>query len=146
MNFSEHEQKGRDKYERNCTIPHEYTKGKYAPWDVSATSDTSTFNIEIKDRDISYLKYASVGFWFEKTKYDPLMEAYRLTGSKPIFLVYLQDGIGIWWDLSELDSSKIKWEKRWATKTTANGTYGQEKEEKTVMFLFPKYGHKFNYE
>lgn len=146
MDYQEYEEKGRAKFERNCSLPHKFTKGEYDSYDVSTTGHANTFNIEIKDREIKFEKYADDGFWLEKTKFDALMKAFRKTGSLPIYLNYFQEGIGIFWDLSKIEPERIKWKKILATEKTANGTYGKTKVKKTVVFLFPKEGRKFRYE
>ena len=84
-NFSDCELSGREKYERNTHLPHEFM-GQNDPWDVSSSGYIETYNIEIKDRDILYTKYARQGYWLEKFKYDALMAAYQETGSIPIYL------------------------------------------------------------
>ena len=145
MTYEEHEERGREKFERNCKLPHTFTN-QSDKWDVSTTGHDNTFNIEIKDRDIPYTKYAEEGYWLEKIKYDALMQAFSKTGSLPIYLNYFQDNIGIYWKLSALDTTKIKWVQRYATKSTAEGTYGAERVLKTVMFLLPDDGRKFKYE
>lgn len=141
--FSESELSGREKYRRNANNPYEFTEDPYAPWDVSSTGKVHTYNTEIKDRDIPYTKYEKEGYWLEKIKYDALIKAYKETGSLPIYLNYFQDGIGFWWNLLNVQP---EWEWRWATDTTANGTYGQKKVKKLVTFVFPKDGKQFNYE
>lgn len=141
-NFGNYELSGRMKYEANTTLPHQFTEQQYDPWDVSSTGHGHTFNIEIKDRDIEYTKYESEGYWLEKTKYDALMEAYRTTGSIPIYLNFFRGGIGFYWDLREI---KPTWVSRLATKSTADGSYGEEKVWKTVTFVFPKDGNKIRY-
>lgn len=146
LGFQEHEDKGRAKYARNATIAYEFMQPKCAKWDVSATGHGKTFNIEIKDRDIDIDKYANEGYWLEKTKYDALMQAYRETGSLPIYLNYFLNNEGIYWNLLRLDPTQIKWRRRYATKTTADGTYGEKKVLKTVVFLFPYQGNRFQYE
>lgn len=143
MTYQEHEDKGREKYDRICTIAHEFTKDKFAKWDVSATGESHTFNVEIKDRDIPFTKYEADGYLLEKNKFDALLEAYRETGSIPVYLNFFQGNTGIWWDLRDINP---KWEKRWCTSTTAEGTYGQNKELKDVTFVFPNDGRKFRYE
>lgn len=143
LDFQEHEDKGRAKYARNATIAYEFMQPKFANWDVSSTGYGKTFNIEIKDRDIDIDKYANEGYWLEKTKYDALMQAYRETGSLPIYLNFFKNNIGFYWNLLKIQP---KWVWRLATETTADGTYGQNKVWKLVTFVFPKEGKRFKYE
>lgn len=140
--FGDYEMSGRKKYEANTTTPHRFTENEFDYWDVSSTSNTKTFNIEIKDRDIEYTKYESDGYWLEKTKYTALMEAYTLTGSIPIYLNFFKNNIAFYWDLRKIEPV---WVSRAATKNTANGTYGKEKVMKTVTFVYPKDGIKIKY-
>ena len=143
MTFQQHEDKGREKYEAMCRIPHDYTKGQYAKWDVSATAKTDTFNIELKDRDIPYTRYADEGFLLEKIKYDALLEAYRETGSIPIYMNFFQDNVGYYWNLLDIEPV---WETVNCTTTTADGTYGNKRVGKLVTKLLPVDGVRFNYE
>lgn len=139
--FTESELSGREKYERNTHLPHEFM-GQNHPWDVSSSAILETYNIEIKDRDILYTKYARQGYWLEKYKYDALMAAYQETGSIPIYLNFFKNNIGYYWDLR---NAEPKWVWKEATKTTANGTYGEEKTWKRVTFLYPIEGRRFKY-
>ena len=139
--FSDCELSGREKYERNTHLPHEFM-GQNHPWDVSSSAILETYNIEIKDRDILYTKYARQGYWLEKLKYDALMAAYIETGSIPIYLNFFRNNIGYYWDLR---NAEPKWVWKEATKTTANGTYGEEKAWKLVTFLYPIEGRRFKY-
>ena len=139
--FSDCELSGREKYERNTHLPHEFM-GQNDPWDVSSSAILETYNIEIKDRDILYTKYARQGYWLEKLKYDALMAAYQETGSIPIYLNFFKNNIGYYWDLR---NAEPKWVWKEATKTTANGTYGEEKAWKLVTFLYPIEGRRFKY-
>lgn len=119
-------------------------------WDANVSSQTGTAIVEIKDRDIQYDAYDRPGkrdgYMIEKLKYEPMMAAYEASGCTPIFMIFFQDGIGYWWDLSEYDSDNIKWEKMWCTHTTANGTYGKHKKLKTFFNVFLKDGKRFYYE
>ena len=139
--FSDCELSGREKYERNTHLPHEFM-GQNDPWDVSSSAILETYNIEIKDRDILYTKYARQGYWLEKFKYDALMAAYIETGSIPIYLNFFRNNVGYYWDLR---NAEPKWVWKEATKTTANGTYGEEKVWKLVTFLYPIEGRRFKY-
>lgn len=141
--FSDCELSGRLKYERNTRLPHEFTPRQYDAWDVSSTGHGETYNIEIKDRDIEYSKYAKEGYWLEKVKYDALMAAYAETGSIPIYLNFFKNNVGYYWDLRRTDP---KWVWKQATKTTADGTYGEERVSKQVTFLLPIDGRRFRYE
>lgn len=143
MNFSEHEDKGREKFKRNCKHAYQFTPNKFDKWDASTTGEGKTFNIEIKDRDIPYEKYEADGFLLEKIKYDALIAAYKQTGSIPIYLNFFQANTGFWWDLRGINPT---WEKRWCTSTTADDTYGEKKELKDVTFVYPSEGRKFRYE
>lgn len=146
--YEEHERRCTAKFERTkfAKHPHEHTSGKYDSWDMSLTARTNsedTYNIEMKNRDIPYDKYADEGFMVEKIKYDALMEAYRETGSKPIFMVFFRDG-GYYCNL--LDIPDPEWIFMWCTKSTADGTYGNKKVRKEVMLVYPKDGKRFTYE
>lgn len=145
LGFSEHEQTGREKFKKNISkgFKYEFTEDPYAKWDVSTTGRGHTYNVEIKDRDILFTKYLAEGYMLEKIKYDALMEAYEQTGSIPIYLNYFQEGVGFTWNLTKVNPV---WRKAWCTETTADGTYGQKKVLKTVTYLFPKDGTRFNYE
>lgn len=142
LTFEEHEDKGRGKFARNCTIAYEFNRDKYGFCDVSTTGHGKTFNIELKDRDIEYNKYPD--YWLEKIKYDALIAAYMETGSLPIYLNFFRNNIGFYWNLLKLKEPKWVW--RQATATTADGTYGKEKVWKQVTFVTPEQGRKFKYE
>lgn len=142
MTFQGYEDKGRQKFEGICHKPHEYTKGMYDKWDVSVTADTDTFNLELKDRDIPFEKYAHKGFLLERIKFDALLAAYRETGSKPIYMNFFQEGVGMWWNLLEVEPV---WKVILCTDTTADGTYGNKKVDKEVVLLSTESGRKFRY-
>lgn len=142
---------GRDKYERKFGhIPHEFTKGIYDSWDVNVTADSGTAIVEIKDRDIQFDKYDRPGkrdgYMIEEIKYIPMMKAYRASGCTPVFIIFFQDGIGYWWDLSAYDPEEITWEEKWCTETTADGSYGKVKRLKKFFNVFLKDGKRFKYE
>lgn len=128
---------GRKIYDSISRIPHEYTNGQFDSFDASATAKTSTFNIEIKYRFILREKYDDKGYYLEKIKYDALMDAYKETGSIPLFFTFVRGGVGYYWDLRKLNPV-WKWEL--ATSTSASGTYGEKKELKEVCHPFPSEG------
>lgn len=142
--FGERERIGREKFERMWgRFPHEFTTGKYAPWDVSITGKTKTCNIEIKDKDEPISKWEKQGFILEVFKYVKLIAAYKLTGSLPIYLNFFQNGDAFSCNLLDIEPN---WEWRLCTSTTADGTYGEVKEWKYVtMIPFDKV-KKFKYE
>lgn len=142
MTFEQREEIGRTIYDSLTTLAHQFTRIS-ASWDVSATGETNTFNIEIKYRYISREKYDEKGYWLEKTKYDALMDAYNKTGSLPIFITFLKDGIGYCWNL--LDLQDLKWGKVLATSSTADGTYAKDKRYKEVCFPFPNQGREIKW-
>ena len=144
LTFEEHEDKGRAKFERKWgKYRHEYTTGKYAPWDVSMTANTTSYNIEIKNKNEPIDKWEKQGFILEIFKYVKLVEAYMLTGSIPIYLNFFNNGDGFYCNLLDLDP---KWEWRECTSTTAEGTYGQDKKPKYVTMIPPELVTKFKYE
>lgn len=143
MTYQEYENKGRKKLAGYIEWPLEFQTDIFAHYDASYTSDTHTFNAEVKDRDIPFEKYAAYGFMLEKIKYDALMAAYSETGSIPTYWNFFQQGIGCAWNLLKIMSPK--WEWKLCTKATAEGEYGKEKELKLVTFVFPIDGEMFNY-
>lgn len=139
--FTDCEYSGRLKYERNTKLEHKFTD-IHEKWDVSSSGYGHTYNIEIKDRDIPYTLYEHFGYILEKIKYDALMAAYEETGSIPIYLNFFQNNIGYYWDLRDL---KPVWQKKWCTSTTAEGTYGDKREWKDVVLVYPNEGKQFRY-
>lgn len=147
--YSDYEGAGRKKmlhlFKRQGITDFEFTDGQYDNWDASYTAGTDTANVEIKNRDIPFDKYASEGYMIEQIKWNALMEAKERTGSEPLFFIFFQNGQGIWFNLSELDP-KREWKEMWCTKSTANDTYGKVKELKTFTLVFPNDGHRFTYD
>ena len=142
LTYKEREIIGRAIFASICNKHYRFTKGEFDSWDVSTTGKTNTFNIEIKYRYILREKYDEDGYWLEEWKYNELMEAYRETGSIPYFITFLRDGVGYVWNLLDLDPV---FEKRLATKSTANGTYGKEKKFKSVCYPMPSEGKEIRW-
>ena len=142
MSFSQHEEICRTIYTSITPFPHEFTGGQYDSYDASVTAGTITANAELKFRYILREKWDDKGYWLEKTKYDALMEAYRKTGSIPLFYTFLRKGVGYYWDLRKL---KPVWKKELATATTADGQYGKNKVWKEVCHPFPKEGKEIRW-
>ena len=141
--FGRRESIGRKKFEINWGhFKHEYTQGKFDPWDVSVTAKTTTYNIEIKDKNEPMSKWEDEGFMLEILKYVKLMGAYKATGSLPIYLNFFSNGEGFSCNLADI---KPKWEFRLCTKTTEDGTYGKEKEWKYVTMIPSDKVKKFKY-
>ena len=96
MTAKEYEDKGRSKLVEDFEnskheIEYEFTKGKFDSIDCFATASTGDkYAVEIKNRDISIVKYDDV--MMELHKYNALMIAYEESGYTPIFRVYYKDG------------------------------------------------------
>lgn len=142
MTFLEHEEIGRTIYSSIMEFPHEFTQGKYDSYDASVTAGTITANAEIKFRFILREKWDSKGYWLEKTKYDALMDAYRATGSLPMFYTFLLNGVGYRWDLRKL---KPNWVWKLATDVSAEGRYNERKVWKLVCHPMPKDGKELKW-
>lgn len=142
MTFQEHEGICRTIYSSITKFPHEFTEGQYDSYDGSVTAGTITANVELKFRYILREKYDDKGYWLEKTKYDALMQAYRETGSIPLFYTFVRNGVGYYWDLRKL---KPEWKLEWATATTADGQYGKKKVQKEVCHPFPNEGKEIRW-
>lgn len=145
--FTEREILGREKlkrlYKKKGIEKYEFTQGVYDPWDSSYTGNSGTYNVEIKDKDEPLMKWYEKGIILEKKKYVPMIKAYEETDSEPLYINFFQDGEGFWANLLDITP---KWVWKLCTKTSANGTYGMEKEWKEVTFIMPKEGHRFKYE
>lgn len=137
LTYTEREVLGRTIYDAICKKKHSFTGGQFDSWDASSTGNTYTFNIEIKFRFIDMRKkarYDREGYWLEKKKYDPMIDAYNETGSIPYLITFLPGGYGYIWNLLDLDPV---WEQQEATSTTADGSYGKTKKLKTVYHPLP---------
>ena len=142
--FQIREDKGRAKFERMYgRYPHEFTKGKYDSYDVSMTAGTVSYNVEIKDKNEPIEKWEKDGFILEVDKYLNLMREYWKTGSLPIYLNFFNNGDGFSCNLTEINPV---WEWKPCTKTTAAGTYGEEKIMKYVYMIPADNVKKFKYE
>ena len=119
---------------------HIYSEDPFSIIDASETARTDsslTYDIEYKYRhllrgDYRRERYDREGWWFEKTKYDALMEAYYRTGSLPCYYVFLPRGEGYAWSLKNI---KPEWKSIIANDVTAGGLYGLRKREKEAIFL-----------
>lgn len=82
---------------------------------ASTTNKVGTYNIEIKERDISINRFNDC--FLEVMKYDSLKDTY--TDHKPLYIaLYSDNRIACIWSINDLDFNKITKTKRWMNKST----------------------------
>lgn len=82
---------------------------------ASTTNKVGTYNIEIKERDISINRFNDC--FLEVMKYDSLKDTY--TDHRPLYIaLYPNDRTACIWSINDLDFNKITKTKRWMNKST----------------------------
>lgn len=82
---------------------------------ASTTNKVGTYNIEIKERDISINKFNDC--FLEVMKYDSLKDTY--TDHRPLYVaLYPMNRTACVWSINDLDFNNITKTKRWMNKST----------------------------
>lgn len=82
---------------------------------ASTTNKVGTYNIEIKERDISINRFNDC--FLEVMKYDSLKDTY--TDHRPLYVaLYPMNRTACVWSINDLDFNKITKTKRWMAKST----------------------------
>lgn len=106
---------------------------------ASTTSKIGTYNIEIKERDISINRFNDC--FLEVMKYDSLKDTY--TDHRPLYVaLYSMNRTACIWSINDLDFSKITKTKRWMNKSTY---CNKEKVLKEVYLLPLSEAKKYKY-
>lgn len=106
---------------------------------ASTTSKIGTYNIEIKERDISINRFNDC--FLEVMKYDSLKDTY--TDHRPLYVaLYPMNRTACVWSINDLNFNKITKTKRWMAKSTY---CNKEKVLKEVYLLPLSEAKKYKY-
>ena len=148
-NFSLAELSGRtifnEKLINNGSSGITFTESKYDKVDVFWEKYEAKYVGEIKYRDnypSSGRCVVEEGSVLEKTKYDALMEYYKLSGMTPYYIMIFNNNYMYLWDLSKFDEIEFKVENKYPRTTKGSN---KEKVSKIVTYLPLSLGYKCKY-
>lgn len=97
---------------------------------ASTTNKVATYNVEIKERDISINKFNDC--FLEVMKYDSLKDTY--TDHRPLYVaLYPMNRTACVWSINDLDFNNITKTKRWMAKST----YCSDEKVLKEVYLLP---------